>query len=200
MITYVTGFAVFMLLITAIALRPARAESKTASGPSADEHVPTDGSTRMPAEKEVDEQKNLDLVLLDETNSHFNQFLTGQELFAKTILGAPEQLTPNRQLRYLHFVFGAADRLSREIPDCEAQEVWHFSCCYAHARAMQGDARAMEVVETYGQSGDHALDNAAELGWHTMSADLAYGRSNLSRDDYSRSCTALFAAISGNER
>ena len=189
-----------MLLITAIALRPERAESKTASGASADEHVPTDCSTRMAPEKGVDERKNLDLALLDETNSYFNRFLTGQELFVKPTLGAPEQLSPARKLRYLHFVFGAADRLSREIPDCEAQEVWHFSCCYVHARAMQGDARAMEVVETYGQSGDHALDNAAELGWHTMSAHLAYGRGNISRDDYSRSCTALFAAISGNER
>lgn len=62
---------------------------------------------------------------LDEKYRHLNLFLRAQELLLT--MGGTKKLSltnEKEKLRYLHFVLGAIDQLSRTIRDQERRELW----------------------------------------------------------------------------
>jgi len=63
----------------------------------------------------------------DEKHRHFRLFLDAQELMLAMAVKKPSFANEREKLRYLHFVLGAIDQLSRTIKDEERSGSWSWT-------------------------------------------------------------------------
>lgn len=144
------------------------------------------------------EKTNIDddpeIQKLDRT---FELFLAAQELMpreesnGKLLFSSEEQ-----KLRYLHFKFGAIDRLSRAIQDQHKATYWQYVSFGVHAHLLYGIDDATGIIKSYGRTGDNKLHSSGEAGWNAMGTWINSAIGNVSEQEFNKSCLALSKLLS----
>lgn len=135
----------------------------------------------------------------EEKNTHLGLFLQAQEMLLNmggTKLSFRDEA---EKLRYLHFVLGAVDQLSRTIKDEERRELWGMTTSLARIMLLFGVDDAMRHFESYSQTGDLELHKAGERGWQAMRTYILSAVGKASQEDFQKSCTELFWVVRGKE-
>jgi hypothetical protein len=135
----------------------------------------------------------------DEKHEHLDLFLHTQELLLSIGSNTPTFVNEREKLRYLHFVFGAIDQLSRTIEDEERAELWAMTTSMARAVLLFGLDDAMEHLKSYGRTGDAELHEAGGRGWQAMHTYILNSVGKASRDGFQKSCAELFTVVRGKE-
>lgn len=135
----------------------------------------------------------------DEKHRHLDLFMQSQELLLLLGGSKPSFASEREKLRYMHFVFGAIDQLSRTIKNEERSELWSMTTSLARAALLFGVDDAMSHVEIYGRSGDSELHSAGERGWRAMHTYIRSAIGKASEEDFRMSCTELAAVVRGQE-
>ena len=101
-------------------------------------------------------------------NGHLQRFLDFQHL-ALTMGKEKVEFYDGREgMRYLYFIMGAADRLSRGIEKSDRAQVWWGSVCIAQGSMLLGKLRAFEELKRYGDPSNAELYSAGQSGWEAM--------------------------------
>lgn len=147
-----------------------------------------------------EKDKNLaDDPEFEEKHRHLELFLHAQELLLVRGRQKPAFANDREKLRYLHFVLGAIDQLSRTVKDEERSELWAMTTSMARAVLLFPAEEAMRYVYSYGQTGDLELRTAGEKGWKAMHTYILNAVGKASKDDFRKSCTELFYVVHGTE-
>ena len=135
----------------------------------------------------------------EEKNKHLGLFLQAQEMLLAVGGTSPSFVNEREKLRYLHFVLGAIDQLSRTINDEQRQELWSTTTSVARAALLFGVEDAIKHLDSYGRSGDPELHRAGERGWQAMRTYILNAVGKASEDDFTKSCMELFRVVRGKE-
>jgi len=134
----------------------------------------------------------------DEKHRHLRLFLDAQELVLTTGGMAPLFKSEKEKLRYLHFVFGAIDQLSRTIKDEGRSELWFWIASIVQELSLFPFLGGKHY-ESYGQTGDLELHKAGERGWNAMRTYILSAVGKASKSEFRKSCTELFYVVRGTE-
>lgn len=120
----------------------------------------------------------------EDVNYHLQCFLDLQHLLLA--IGPREHdviefYSEQEKLRYLHFIMGAADKLSRVIEDELRATMWSGSVGLAQAKVTVGNGKAIEHLQGYGNPANTELFEAGKTGWEAMNEYIAF--KNKQRDD-----------------
>lgn len=138
----------------------------------------------------------------EEKNTHLGLFLQAQEMLLNMGGTKPSFRNEAEKLRYLHFVLGAVDQLSRTIKDEERSEFWGMTTSLARAALLfgvDGVDDAIRHLESYGQTGDPELHKAGERGWQAMRTYILRVVEKAPQEDFQKSCAELFRVVRGKE-
>lgn len=122
-------------------------------------------------------------------------FMTAQE----PLLRQDGNLNLNSErarLLYLHFVGGAADRLSRTIKDQNRSDLWWHLATLCYATGVFGHDIAVRRLERYGSSSDPVLQAAITRGAEAMNVFLLASINKASEADFKAACMELYAVVS----
>lgn len=133
----------------------------------------------------------------DEKHRHFRLFLDAQELMLAMGGKKPSFANEREKLRYLHFVLGAIDQLSRTIKDEERSGLWSWTASTAQAILLFPALEATKHYVSYGRTGDPELHRAGERGWNAMRMYILSAVGKASESDFQKSCTELFYVVRG---
>lgn len=101
-------------------------------------------------------------------NAHFQRFLDLQHLLLTHGEKKVQFFHEQEMLRYLYFIIGAADRLSRGI-DSDRAQVWWGAIGLAQGTVLLKDkATAFEELKRYGDESNIELYDAGKAGWEAM--------------------------------
>lgn len=135
----------------------------------------------------------------EEKNKHLGLFLQAQEMLLTMDETSLSFSNEGEKIRYLHFVLGAIDQLSRTIKDEQRQELWSTTTSLARAALLFGVDDAVKHLDSYGRSGDSELHKAGERGWQAMRTYILNVVGKASDDDFRKSCLELFLVVRGKE-
>jgi len=102
-------------------------------------------------------------------SSHLQHFLDMQHIMLT--MGSPqvEFRSEEEKWRYLSFILGAADRLSRTIDDDDKAHIWFAGLGIPQAYALfKNQEKAIDAVLTYGDQSKPMHFNAGKSGWDAM--------------------------------
>jgi hypothetical protein len=103
-------------------------------------------------------------------NAHFQKFLDLQHLLLTHGDLRVEFENDQEKMRYLYFITGAADRLSRSIEKTDCAQMWWASTSLAQGTVLLGDREtAFEELKRYGNETNKPLFDAGQMGWEAMS-------------------------------
>ncbi|WP_267220898.1 hypothetical protein [Dyella silvae] len=102
-------------------------------------------------------------------NGHFQNFLNLQHLMLTTGKDVVEFDDDQQKLRYLYFILGAADRLSRGMQDQHKAHVWWGGVGIAQGTVLFNDhKKAFAELKRYGDASNAELYNAGQKGWEAL--------------------------------
>ncbi len=151
--------------------------------------APTNRHAPSPAnaeDKEDEEFANKDHVL--------RIFMTAQEPLLRQD-GNLKLNSERARLLYLHFVGGAADRLSRTIRDQNRSDLWWHIATLCYATGVFGHDIAVRRLERYGSSGDPVLQAAITRGAEAMNVFILASINKVSEADFKGSCMELYRVV-----
>lgn len=131
----------------------------------------------------------------EEKNRHMNLFLQAQELPVSMGKREPSFENKREKLKYVHFMAGAADQLSRTIKEEERAQAWWMTPSMLHASFQLGMDEAMDELTRYGRTDDAELKDAGKRGYFAMQTYMLSAVGKRSPDEFSKSCTELFAVV-----
>jgi hypothetical protein len=131
----------------------------------------------------------------DKKNLILQRFLMIQELPLGE--GKPQALFTDEQekARYIHFVFGAIDLLSRTIKDEKRSELWAMTTSMGRAAILFGIDEALNHVESFGRTDNKSLEAASKSGWDAMRIFLLGLNDKASKEDTLKNALSLFKAV-----
>jgi hypothetical protein len=131
----------------------------------------------------------------DKKNLILQRFLMIQELPLGE--GKPQALFTDEQekARYIHFVFGAIDLLSRTIKDEKRSELWAMTTSMGRAAVLFGIDEALNHVESFGRTDNKSLEAASKSGWDAMRIFLLGLNDKASKEDTLKNALSLFKAV-----
>ncbi|MBS8241928.1 hypothetical protein DYI22_15675 [Marinobacter lipolyticus] len=100
---------------------------------------------------------------------------------------------------YVHFMAGAADRLSRTIPDQADSERWFLLSAHSYASTACGERAAVEILHSYGRSDNLQLCAAGKAGWDSMSAYIGLSSGKVTEEQFKLMMMYLFAVVRQKE-
>jgi len=155
----------------------------------------------------------------EQKDNHLNLFLQAQEILITMGQGEPKFNDKREKLRYLHFMFGAIDQLSRTIKDDKRAELWWTITSTARASLILGvndafsekkrnghtdDAEAslqrgvddaFSEWERYGNTDDTELMDAGKRGYFAMQTYILNAIGKCTPEEFRQSCTELFSVV-----
>ena len=131
----------------------------------------------------------------DRKNLILKNFLMTQELLLGE--GKPHASFANEQekTRYIHFVFGAIDLLSRTIKDENRSYLWGMATSQGRAAVLFGIDEALDQVESYGHTDDTSLEAASKSGRVAMHNFILGLNGKIPQEDLTKNSLSLFKIV-----
>lgn len=130
-----------------------------------------------------------------EKNYHLSLFLQTQQLLMRTDGNKVIFNNDDQRSRYINFVFGAIDQLSRTIKGEERREIWAETAMLAHATLTYPVDDALSACKVYGQTGNSELHTAGERGFYAMNTYILASAGRASKEEFSRSSTEMHDVV-----
>lgn len=124
-----------------------------------------------------------------------DHFLDAQHLLLRGLDGRLQLGSPREKLKYVHFVWGAADMLSKSIEDEKRAEAWCYMTMVARASMVMGMDDAINELDRYGKPTDTELMDAGRRGYFAMHKFILKAIGKCSEEDFRHSCTELLAVL-----
>ena len=126
----------------------------------------------------------------DEKNYHFENFKLAQQLL---VSGGKENIDfkdEKAKLKYLHFMVGAIDQLSRTINDSERSEQWFYLQSLAVGANLYQPSELEQHISSYGNSSSD-LYEVGQKGWEAMNTYILSSVGEKSNEEFTISSLAL---------
>lgn len=130
-----------------------------------------------------------------EKNYHLSLFLQTQQIMMQTDGNKIIFKNDGQRSRYINFVFGAIDQLSRTIKGEERREIWAETSMLAHATLTFPVDDALSACKVYGQAGSSELHTAGERGFYAMNTYILASVGRASKEEFSRSSTEMYDVV-----
>lgn len=124
-----------------------------------------------------------------------DHFLEAQELLLRGHDGRLQLDSPREKLKYVHFVWGAVDMLSKSIKDEKRAEEWCYMTMVVRAGMVMGMDDAIQELDRYGKPIDTELMNAGKRGYFAMHKIVLKAIGKCSDEDFRHACTELLAVL-----
>lgn len=124
-----------------------------------------------------------------------DHFLGVQQLLLRDLDGRLRLESPREKLKYVHFVWGAADILSKSIKDEKRAEAWCYTTMVVRANMVIGMDDVLSELDCYGKPADAELMDAGRRGYFAMHKFILKAVGKCSEEDFRRACTELLAVL-----
>lgn len=124
-----------------------------------------------------------------------DHFLEAQQLLLRGLDGRLQFDNLREKLKYVHFVWGAADMLSKSIRDEKRAETWCYVTMIARAGMVIGIDDAMNELDRYGKPADTELMDAGKRGYFAMHKFILNAIGKCSDEEFRHACMELFAVL-----
>jgi len=131
-----------------------------------------------------------------EKNYHLSLFLQTQRQMMPTEGNKFIFKNDDQRRRYINFIFGAIDQLSRTIKGEERRQIWAETSMLAHATLTYPVDDALSACQVYGQTGNSELHTAGERGFNAMNTYILASVGRASKEEFSRSSTEMYDVVS----
>ena len=162
--------------------------------------------TRSPNEDELSDRLTKTKIPIDKNDPEFDRkylllesFLTVQEMLLRGGESKVSFADEKEKTRYIHFVFGAIDQLSRTIKDEKRSELWGMTTSIGRATVLFGIDEALDHVESFGRTGDDSIEAATKSGWTAMRNFILALNGKVSKEDDLKNSLSLFKVVREQE-
>lgn len=128
----------------------------------------------------------------DEKNYHFNNFKLAQQMLVSDGKGGVAFQDEKAKLKYLHFMVGAIDQLSRTINDSERSEQWFYlqSLAIGANNNLYSPSELEQHISGYGNPNSD-LYEIGQKGWEAMNTYILSSVGEKSSEEWKISALAL---------
>lgn len=131
----------------------------------------------------------------EQKTNFLDHFLDAQQLLLRGLDGRLQLDSPREKLKYVHFVWGAADMLSKSIKDEKRAEEWCYMTMIVRASMVMGMDDAINELDRYGKPADTELMDAGKRGYFAMHKFILKAIGKCSDQDFRHACTELLAIL-----
>jgi len=126
----------------------------------------------------------------DEKNHHFESFKLAQQLLVSGGKDSIDFKDEKAKLKYLHFMVGAIDQLSRTINDSERSEQWFYLQSLAVGANLYSPNDLEQHISSYGNPNSD-LYEIGQKGWEAMNIYILSSVGEKSSEEFTISSLAL---------
>lgn len=130
-----------------------------------------------------------------EKNYHMGLFLKTQHLLMPKHNDKLRFSDDGQRMRYLFFIFGAIDQLSKTVKDDDDKQMWAETSMLAHATITYPVDEAIAACKMYGRTGDSELDMAGERGFYAMNTFILASVERATKEEFNLSTTEMYDVV-----
>ena len=126
----------------------------------------------------------------NEKNYHMKNFRMTQELLVSGGMDTIPFSNEKAKMKYLHFMVGAIDQLSRTISDDKRSEEWFYLQSLAIGVGIFQPEVMEKHISSYGRP-DGEFYDIGQKGWEAMRIYIMSSTGEVSEEEFQKSCNAF---------